>query len=97
MARTPANTETSTDIVEAAVQEPVRTKTVIIQRPAGNQDIGQFLGFNSVSGVFPFDKPVEMPADMVDYFRSQKVVETNPGPDGSPVFSYVNQFHIIDA
>ena len=47
--------------------------------------------------MFPFDKPVEMPADMVDYFRAQKVVETNPGPDGSPVFSYVNQFHIIDA
>ena len=41
MARTPANTDTSTEIVETAVQEPVRTKTVIIQRPAGNQDIGQ--------------------------------------------------------
>ena len=91
MARTPS------DITETTEPQVVRTKRVIIQRPAGNQDIGQFLGFNSVSGVFPFDKPVEMPADMVDYFRAQKVVETNPGPDGSPVFSYVNQFHIIDA
>ena len=97
MARTPANTDTSTEIVEAAVQEPVRTKTVIIQRPAGNQDIGQFLGFNSVSGVFPFDTPVTMPADMVDYFRAQKVATPFPGENSEPVITYTNQFHIIDA
>ena len=97
MARTASTTETETNVVEAAVQEPVRTKRVLIQRPAGNQDIGQYLGFNEVSGVYSFDTPIEMPSDMVDFFRSQKVVETNPGPDGKPVFSYVNQFHIIDA
>ena len=94
MART-SNTDTAVDTVE--LQEPVRTKTVIIQRPAGNKDIGLLLGFNDTSAMYPFDTPVTMPADMVDYFRAQKVVETNPGPDGSPVFSYVNQFHIIDA
>ena len=76
---------------------PARTKRVIIQRPAGSQDIGQYLGFNDVSGVYPFDTPVELPADMVDFFRSQKIVETHPGPDGKPVFTYANQFHIIDA
>ena len=91
MARTPS------DITETTEPQVVRTKRVIIQRPAGNKDIGLLLGFNDTSAMYPFDTPVTMPADMVDYFRAQKVVETNPGPDGSPVFSYVNQFHIIDA
>lgn len=94
MARTPAETTVETTV---ELEAPVRTKKVIIQRPSGNQDLGQYLGFNDVSGVFPFDTPIELPADMVDFFRSQKTVEHHPGPDGQPVYSYTNQFHIIDA
>ena len=91
MARTP-NEVTITD-----TQEPTRIKRVIIQRPAGNKDIGQPLGFNDVFNVYPFDTPVEMPAEMVDFFRAQKIAQCFPGEDGQPVITYINQFHIVDA
>lgn len=91
MARTPS------DITETTEPQVVRTKRVIIQRPAGNKDIGLLLGFNDTSAMYPFDKPVEMPADMVDYFRAQKVATPFPGENSEPVITYTNQFHIIDA
>ena len=91
MARTPSDI---TDITEPQV---VRTKRVIIQRPAGNKDIGLLLGFNDTSAMYPFDTPVTMPADMVDYFRDQKVATPFPGENSEPVITYTNQFHIIDA
>ena len=94
MARTP-NTDTAVDTVE--LQEPVRTKTIIIQRPAGNKDMGILLGLNDTSAMYPFDTPVTMPADMVEYFRAQKVATPFPGEDGHPVITYTNQFHIVDA
>ncbi len=50
-------------VVDSAAAEVVRTKRVIIQRPADNRDIGIYLGFNSVGSVYPFDVPVELPAD----------------------------------
>ena len=84
-------------VVDPAAAEVVRTKRVIIQRPADNRDIGIYLGFNSVGSVYPFDVPVELPADMVDYFRAQKVANAYPGEDGKPVISYVTMLHISDA
>lgn len=94
MART-ANTEvTTTEGIETPV---VRTKRVIIQRPAGNTDSHIFLGFNSFEGHFEFDKPVELPAAMVDYLRSQRKVEFHPDESGRPVASSVNVINIVDA
>ena len=91
MARTPS------DITETTEPQVVRTKRVIIQRPAGNKDIGLLRGFNDTSAMYPFDTPVTMPADMVDYFRAQKVATPFPGENSEPVITYTNQFHIIDA
>lgn len=93
MART-ANTE-------VAVQEPVgnvsRFKRVIIQRPAGNTDSHIFLGFNSFENHFPFDTPVELPAEMVDYLRTQRRAEFHPSDTGGVVVSHVNVVNIVDA
>ena len=87
-----------TDLVSETAAEPVaRTKRVIIQRPAGNSDTHIFLGFNSFEGHFEFDKPVELPAAMVDYLRSQRKAEFRPDEGGSPVVSYVNVLNIVDA
>ena len=94
MART-ASTEVATNELLA---EPVaRTKRVIIQRPAGNTDSHVFLGFNSFEGYFEFDKPVELPAAMVDYLRTQRRAEFHPNDSGAPVISYVNVLNIVDA
>ena len=92
MARTP-----STDVAEVVEPQVTRFKRVILQRPAGNKDLGQYLGFNDVSGVYPFDTPIELPADMVDFFRNQKIVQVSPDEAGNPVYSYANQFFIQDA
>lgn len=94
MART-ANTEIET--AETAEAPVSRTKRVIIQRPAGNTDSHIFLGFNSFEGHFEFDKPVELPAAMVDYLRSQRKVEFHPDESGRPVASSVNVINIVDA
>lgn len=72
-------------------------KRVIIQRPSGNTDDGIFLGFNSFEGNFPFDKAIELPADMVDYMRTQKRCEFRPGERGQPIASYTNLINIVDA
>lgn len=97
MART-ANTETSQEVAAIEADVPLaRTKRVIIQRPAGNTDSHIFLGFNSFEGHFEFDKPVELPAAMVDYLRSQRKVEFHPDESGRPVASSVNVINIVDA
>lgn len=75
----------------------VKTKRVIIQRPADNKDIAIPLGFNDTFGFYPFDVPVTMPAEMVTYWRAQKEAVTMPGEDGKPITSYVNKLNIIDA
>jgi hypothetical protein len=85
-------------VIDAAPEAEVsRTKTVIIQRPYGNTDPGIFLGFNSFEGNFPFDKPIEMPAAMVDHLRAQRQVEFRPGENGQPIASYTNLINLIDA
>lgn len=94
MARTANNEVTTTEGVDTPVS---RTKRVIIQRPAGNTDSHVFLGFNSFEGHFEFDKPIELPADMVDYIRQQKKVEFHPDENGRPVASRVNVLNIVDA
>lgn len=76
---------------------PSRIKRVVIRRPAGNKDIGVPLGFNDTFNVYPFDVPVEMPAEMVDYFRAQEVAQVFPDAEGQPVISYTAQFNIVDA
>jgi len=93
MARTAANTEV------AVQEEPgvTRFKRVVIQRPSGNTDSHIYLGFNSFEGHFEFDKPVDVPADMVDYYRAQKKAEFHPDESGRPVVSYINAYNIIDA
>lgn len=84
--------------VETPVAAPAeRTKRVIIQRPAGNTDTHIFLGFNSFEGHFEFDKPVVLPADMVDYLRTQRKAEFHPDESGRPVVSLVNVINIVDA
>jgi len=91
-------TAKTTDLVTESAAAPVaRTKRVIIQRPAGNTDSHVFLGFNSFEGYFEFDKPVELPAEMVDYLRSQRRAEFHPDEKGSPVISYVNVLNLVDA
>ena len=97
MARTPNTEVTTTDAAEAVATPVSRTKRVIIQRPAGNTDSHIFLGFNSFEGHFEFDKPVELPAAMVDYLRSQRKVEFHPDESGRPVASSVNVINIVDA
>ena len=97
MARTPNTELTTTDAAEAVATPVARTKRVIIQRPAGNTDSHIFLGFNSFEGHFEFDKPVELPAAMVDYLRSQRKVEFHPDESGRPVASSVNVINIVDA
>ena len=97
MARTPNTEVTTTDAAEAVAAPVARTRRVIIQRPAGNTDSHIFLGFNSFEGHFEFDKPVELPAAMVDYLRSQRKVEFHPDESGRPVASSVNVINIVDA
>lgn len=92
-------TAKNTDLVTQADEaKPVsRTRRVIIQRPAGNTDSHIFLGFNGFEGYFEFDKPAELPADMVDYLRAQRKAEFHPNEQGAPVVSYVNVLNIVDA
>ncbi len=90
------STEVET-VAEPVAQEAGRFKRVIIQRPVGNTDSHIFLGFNSFEGHFQFDKPVELPADMVDYYRSQRKPEFYPDEQGNPKISYVAAYNIIDA
>ena len=97
MARTHNTEVTTIDAAEAVAAPVARTKRVIIQRPAGNTDSHIFLGFNSFEGHFEFDKPVELPAAMVDYLRSQRKVEFHPDESGRPVASSVNVINIVDA
>lgn len=75
----------------------VKTKRVIIQRPADNKDIAIPLGFNDTFGFYPFDVPVTMPAEMVAYWRAQKEAVTMPGEDGKPITTYVSKLNIMDA
>lgn len=94
------NTRTKTEAAEvapAAEQAPARTKRVIFQRPAGNQDLGTMLGLNDFCQYIPFDQPIELPAEVVDYFRAEKVVNYFAGQDGQPVASYSAKFNILDA
>lgn len=94
------NTRTKTETADVAVtaeQAPARTKRVIFQRPAGNRDLGTMLGLNDFCQYIPFDQPVELPAEVVDYFRAEKVVNHYAGPDGQPVASYSAKFNILDA
>lgn len=96
MART-ANT--NTEVQEAAPEavEAGRFKRVIVNRPFGNTDSHIFLGFNGFEGHIEFDKPVDLPADMVDYYRSQKRPEFHPDENGRPVVSYSAAYNIMDA
>ena len=94
------NTRTKTETADVAVtaeQAPARTKRVIFQRPAGNRDLGTMLGLNDFCQYIPFDQPVELPAEVVDYFRAEKVVNYFAGQDGQPVASYSAKFNILDA
>ena len=45
--KTAAEQTDATDVVAPAEQAPARTKRVIFQRPAGNQDLGTMLGLKS--------------------------------------------------
>ena len=92
--RTPA---VDSELPEATLAPVARTKRVIIQRPYGNTDTHIHLGFNSFEGHFPFDEPIELPADMVDYFRTQKRAEFHADERGNPVSSRSNLLAIMDA
>lgn len=87
----------NTDVVVQEEPGVTRFKRVVIQRPSGNSDTHIFLGFNSFEGHFEFDKPVELPAELVDYYRSQKRAEFHPDENGRPVVSYVSAYNIADA
>lgn len=89
-----------TAATEVEVQEDnkvSRTKRVIIQRPTGNTDSHIFLGFNSFEGHFPFDEPVDLPSDMVDYLRSQRKVEFHATESGGVGANRVNVLNLVDA
>lgn len=87
----------NTDVVVQDEPTVGRFKKVIIQRPYGNSDSHIFLGFNSFEGYFEFDKVVELPADMVDYYRSQRKADFHPDESGRPVVSYIAAYNIVDA
>ena len=93
------NTRATTPKADAAAEDPVisRTKRVIFQRPAGNKDLGIMLGFNEFCQYIPFDQPLDLPADVVDYFRAEKIVSHYPGETGTPVETYSAKFNILDA
>jgi hypothetical protein len=91
--RSQVSTEVTSEVEEGNIS---RTKRVIIQRPAGNTDSHIYLGFNSFEGHFEFDKPVELPAAMVDYLRSQRKAEFHPDESGRPMISHVNVINIMD-
>lgn len=94
MART-ANTDLAQPEMSA---NPVsRTRRVIIQRPYGNTDTHIHLGFNSFESHVPFDEPVDLPADMVDYLRVQKRADFHASESGSPIASRSNLLSIMDA
>lgn len=92
-----ARTSADEVVIEATPAPIARTKRVIIQRPYGNTDTHIHLGFNAFEGHFPFDEPVELPADMVDYFRTQKRAEFHADETGRPVSSRTNLLAIMDA
>jgi hypothetical protein len=90
----------NTDLVQQGEAEatPVsRTRRVIIQRPYGNTDTHIHLGFNSYEAYVPFDEPVDLPADMVDYLRQQKRAEFHANEAGAPVASRSSLLAIVDA
>lgn len=92
------NARTKTEAVEAIIEpEVVRTKRVIIQRPAGNQEPGTMIGFNEFCQYIPFDAPVELPAEVVDYLRTQKAVNYYADNEGRPTPSYSAKFNLLDA
>lgn len=85
---------------EVEVQEDnkvSRIKRVIIQRPAGNTDSHQFLAFNDFEGHFPYDEPVELPSNLVDYIRSQRKPEFHPTEKGDVGVNRVNVLNLVDA
>lgn len=94
------NTRTKTDpadLIPAVEPAVARTKRVILQRPAGNQDLGTMIGFNEFCQYLPFDVVIELPAEVVDYMRQQRVVNYYPGNDGQPTASYSAKFNLLDA
>lgn len=95
---TTTRTAKPADVTETAPTAGVaRTKRVIFQRPAGNKDLGTMLGLNDFCQYIPFDQPIELPAEVVDYYRAEKIVNYYPGEDGQPVASYSAKFNILDA
>lgn len=74
------------DLPELVPETPMRrTKTVICRRPPGNKDEGVHLGLNDARVYFVFDKPTEAPAELVDYYRKQKISEVSADAAGQPV------------
>ncbi len=85
------------DLTPAADPIVTRTKRVILQRPAGNQDLGTMIGFNEFCQYLPFDQPIELPAEVVDYMRQQRVVNYYADAEGRPTASYSAKFNLLDA
>lgn len=94
------NTRTKTDpadLIPAVEPAVLRTKRVIIQRPAGNQDLGVMIGINEFCQYLPFDQPIELPAEVVDHMRAERVVNYYADKEGQPTASYSAKFNLLDA
>lgn len=77
-------------------QEPKRTRFVMMTRPQDNKDPGMELGFNNEKCYFEFGKPVEAPAALVDFFRTQMVNQVSPDEKGLPVVTQHAFCNIVD-
>lgn len=87
----------ATDLTPAAEPAVLRTKRVIIQRPAGNQDLGVMIGINEFCQYLPFDQPIDLPAEVVDHMRAERVVNHYADNEGRPTASYSAKFNLLDA
>lgn len=81
----------------AAKPAAPKVERVIIQRPHGETNSHQFVGFNSYERQIKYDEPVTMPSEVVAYLRSLKRVEYRAGADGMPEPSYSNLLSVVDA
>lgn len=98
MENTPA-TRRGRDLAAKADEaiDAIRTKRVVIHRPADNKDKGIHLGFNTHRLYAEFGAPVDAPAELVDYFRRQMQAVVSADDKGQPVVTHMPFLMIQDA
>lgn len=98
MARTPNSAQ---DTLETTVEaEPVgplgKMKWVVLNRPQGNTDSHQFIGFNDYEKQIQFDVPVQLPEVVIKHLQSIRHVDFRAGADGNPSGSYYKAYSLVE-